>query len=487
MPSRQELESQSIFGEQPGITLSVARHNVVDLVPRAKNELRTIYEKQYNMRGGAIDYTRPHIGLLVPLADEKILRHAEYLGATMKRSEPFSVYTYDDIRRDPLVGIPDTLVVPYINNEQTKNYIEEELGQQSWGLPPEMVRSLKNKANFQNLIEEANIPGMEVPDYLLATQDTLIKQASRLLKDIQELYKENGVPEYPLGLVFRADQSDGNYGQAFISEQPDGRILMVPNGDKTQAKYLPKGAWKQALEQTEQAFKDSLECDDNSQIVISRFVDVADDPGISEVIQNGYVSSLGWNTQIHTRKSLACVGTMPYERNDLQSQYEDKTVEDFEKLLRFTANEVDIPFEQISALVNLDVMLPDQLEIKLREARGQGIGYYVAESNPRITNYTDGILLGVGIRGETPSVRGMQRIIEDGIVMLDKVDLRGADPEKVGIELQKRDSSEKRTRAILRTPTPQAGVVLLGDYERAMARVRRSIAVAGGKDIYIAA
>src|SRR5713226_9161754 len=68
----------------------------------------------------------------------------------------------------------------------------------------------------------------------------------------------------------------------------------------------------------------------------------------------------------------------------------------FEALLRWTAQQCGVEFASIRGVANLDIMIPGELEKRLRRRRKQPVGNYLAECNPRWTNYTDAIMTILG-------------------------------------------------------------------------------------------
>src|SRR5438477_218815 len=128
-----------------------------------------------------------------------------------------------------------------------------------------------------------------------------------------------------------------------------------------------------------------------ARIVISRYIDLADSPGMSVVIINGQVESLGWNSQLQKKGSKACIGTSTYlPRNPhlqrMQQQYEEQTAAFFETFLRMTARKYGVDFASIRGVANVDIMIPGELEQKLQRVRKQPVANYLAECNPSWTN-----------------------------------------------------------------------------------------------------
>ena len=203
-----------------------------------------------------------------------------------------------------------TLVVPYINVPQTEHWIQAELGATCWGLAGQMVQLLKNKADFYQLMEDLQLEGMAVPEYTIAPLAAVPQAAQRLLATMEEIFSQAGVDGYPMGVMLRAAESDGHYGSCLVYEHQQ-RILVIPDGDVQQARSSP--TWQQALTMAQQHLTASMDQQRESSIVISRFVEIDDSPGLSVIIVDGQVESLGWNSQLQAPGSTACVGTSPYQ------------------------------------------------------------------------------------------------------------------------------------------------------------------------------
>ncbi len=183
-----------------------------------------------------------------------------------------------------------------------------------------------------------------------------------------------------------------------------------------------------------------------ARIVISRYLDLADSPGMSIVIMDGQVESLGWNSQLQKNGSKACIGTSTYRPKNaflarLQQEYEGQTAAVFEMLLRKTAQKFGVEFASLRGVANIDIMLPGKLEERLQEKRGQKPVRYIAECNPRWTNYTDAIMTVIGANRKEQTINTMKTVIKEGIATIDKYHLpENVDPRanSEGVHLSKR-------------------------------------------------
>ena len=125
----------------------------------------------------------------------------------------------------------------------------------------------------------------------------------------------------------------------------------------------------------------------------------------------------------------------------MQLEYEEQTAVFFETLLRRTAQKCGIDFSSIRGVANLDIMIPGDLEKKLRQQRKQPEGNYLAECNPRWTNYTDAIMTVLGANRKEQTIYNMKGVIQEGICTIDKHPLpENIDPQRVRARIAERDA-----------------------------------------------
>src|SRR5260370_28725034 len=90
-------------------------------------------------------------------------------------------------------------------------------------------------------------------------------------------------------------------------------------------------------------------------------------------------------------------------------------------------------------------MLPGKLEEELQKKRGQKPVRYIAECNPRWTNYTDAIMTIIGVSRKEQTIDTMQAVIMEGIATIDKYHLpEHGDPRIVREKILHRDEVFKR-------------------------------------------
>src|SRR5258708_8817073 len=107
-----------------------------------------------------------------------------------------------------------------------------------------MVKVLKNKVELYQLIDELNLAGYQTPDYSIAQIGSLATEAFEFLRKIEDILKTANVPNYPLGVMMRAAESDGNYGCCLVYEHVD-RIIVVGDGEAEHAEIYNN--WPKAL------------------------------------------------------------------------------------------------------------------------------------------------------------------------------------------------------------------------------------------------
>lgn len=493
-PGRNDSIFATSKSGRPKSRRSIGFHNIDKLYSRLTPEMAADIYRRYKFRGGALDHSAEETGLYVPEPTEDVFDHAEYQGATMGKK--FRVYSTEDLKR--LKGNQDTQVVPYINTPDTEAMIEG-LGHEVWGLPPIMVSALKNKVNFHELVRGYGIEGLEVPEFRVANIGNIPEKAREILNEASELYSKYDVGNYPRGVVIRAEESDGNYGTSLIREK-DGEIEVIPDADKKRVGIFRSGEWTKAFKYAQSELRTSTGKSSDTQFVVSRFMDITDSPGMSLIINNGQFESLGWNGQTMAEGTNACVGTTRYNpegryAKELQKTYEEQSAEAVAEFIRRTAKICGVPLNEINGVINMDLMIPGPYEANLRENRSMKKGFYLAECNPRWTNYTDAALQVVGILGEVPSARGIQRVVWDGVHTIDKRDLEGANTEIVRRLLYDLDERAKAkgdtNRVFLRMPgiveadgRIRAGFILTGDRIIAEKRLGLAIRKAKGDKIY---
>ncbi|MGZ3645607.1 MAG: hypothetical protein ACXVCM_17355 [Ktedonobacteraceae bacterium] len=462
----------SLFGSHEQMKLGVGYHNIGTGVLRASNKATVEYvEEHYGQRCGHLPLDAQKVCVLVNAhADEDAL-HLKYL-SRLYGKEISAITPFELQQQQKHYLASEMLVVPYINVPETEKRIQADLRAESWGLRGDVVSLLKNKADFYQFVDELEFNGFRTPDYCIAHLTDLSEEALHFMNEIQELVIKVGIPHYPLGIMLRAAESDGNYGCCLVYEHHK-RVRVVPNGDATQA--VSYSSWKEALAVSQKHLADTMDQDKETRIVISRYIDMLDSPGMSVVILDGRIESLGWNGQLQQNGSKACVGTSSYKPANaslarLQYRYEGETLAYFEAILRRAAQKCGVDFASMIGVANIDIMLPSDLEQMLQKKRGYKPTHYVAECNPRWTNYTDAIMTIIGVNRKKQTINNMKSVIQEGIATFDKFYL----PDDINVQevreciFQKDEELQQSgTRIICRMAKKPMGLIFAGNIKRA--------------------
>jgi hypothetical protein len=479
--SIETLSQTPLFAGRP--TLGAGFHNIGRGVLRASNEtiIETI-EAHYGERCGHIPLVAEQTFLLVDTVTPAIEQQVAYLARLFRRD--LHAVTFAQLARiQQEQQAQRTLVVPYVNVPEAEQQIRSALGTETeiWGLPSSMVDLLKNKARFYEIAADLQLPGFAIPEYTIASVYELIPASISLLRQIEELYYRADLAEdYPLGLMLRAAESDGNYGCSQLTQE-GSRVTVIQNGEAQYPISLP--SWQEALTIARSHLLSTMNPAKEERIVISRFLDMEDSPGLSLVLLNGEVSSLGWNGQLQLEGSTACVGTSTYlPKNEhlarLQESGEDRTEQYFAALLRQVASRCQVDFDTIRGIANLDIMLPGPLEQQLQRKLKRQELPYLAECNPRWTNYTDAILTVLNMQQRTPTVAAMREVIEDGIFTIDKHFLpEQMDPSLVRSCLIEQDEAMNQSgvKIICRMAHNPMGLILTGERVQARQQLDRLV------------
>jgi len=458
-------------------------HNVGTIgVLQALNEAMSRQaELHYGERCGHLPLDAHNISILVRFPTAVIRRQVQYLSHLFGKE--ISVRSFDEFKAIARqITDPVPLVVPYINVPETEAYLCDELGAQVWGLHGQMTHVLKNKALFYQLADELAGESFCAPDYIIVNVQDLAKEAGAFLRKVEEIYKQAGVAQvYPLGVVLRAAESDGNFGCCVVYEKA-GAIVVVHNGSAEDAHSY--SSWRDALTQAQENLLATMFSPRETHVVVSRFLDLADSPGMSVVIMDGQVESLGWNGQYQKPGSMACVGTSTYiPRNtymqQMQHRFENQTTAFYEAFLRKTAEKCGTDFSSLRAVANVDIMIPTELERLLQKKRKQPPMNYLAECNPRWTNYTDAIGTILGANRKEPTIQNMRAVIQAGISTVDKYPLpANVEPHMLRDQIFERDQmlQQAGTRIICRMAKNPMGLIFAGNIKLAQEEIDTMLA-----------
>ncbi len=480
-----DIVNSTLFGQQRAV--GVGFHNIGSGLLRASHEatVRKV-QRHYGERCGHLPLNAVKVRVLVDDCTDDIQTQMAYLSRLLgKDILPLTHNELVQLQRDTSGIRP--LVVPYINVPETETYVQQELDADVWGLPGKMTHILKNKASFYQLVDELALPGFQTPDYRIASIYDLPAIALDFLSTVEDMYQAADMAhDYPPGVMLRAAESDGNYGCCLLYEQ-EGRIVIIPNGEADHTLYYR--LWSEALPAAQQHLLSTMNVQKETRVVISRYIDFVDSPGLSVVIMDGQVASLRWNGQLQLDGSKACVGTSTYvPRSEafrhLQQLYEEPTAAFLETLLRKTAERCHIDFTTIRGVANLDIMLPGILEQRLQRQRKLPLVNYLAECNPRWTNYTDAIMVMLGVTKREPTIANMRAVIQEGISTIDKYPLpERLDPYLLREWVFERDAAlqYEGIRIICRMTKNPMGLIFAGDVQRAQREFEQVVSMLSTK------
>ena len=471
-----ETLNTSLFGSQVQLKLGVGYHNVGTGVLRASNKATIDYvEDHYGQRCGHLPLNAQRVCVLVNARTDETESHLKYL-SQLYGKEIEAITPLELQQQQKSFSASHMLIVPYINVPETEKRIQTDLGAELWGMNADIVGFLKNKADFYQFIDEFEFDGFRTPDYRIAHIADLTKEVLSFMNAIEDVVHNAGVSQYPLGVMLRAAESDGNYGCCLLYEHHK-RVRVVPNGDVEHAAYY--SSWKEALAVSQQHLIATMDQQKETRIVISRYIDMIDSPGMSVVIMDGRIESLGWNGQLQQNGSKACIGTSTYIPANtslarLQHRYEGQTLAYFEAILRRAAQKCGVDFASMRGVANIDIMLPSDLEEMLQKKRGHKQTHYVAECNPRWTNYTDAIMTIIGVNRKKQTISNMKSVIHEGIATIDKYYL----PDDIDVQevreciFQKDEELQQSgTRIICRMAKKPMGLIFAGDINKAQQEV----------------
>ncbi|HYU76740.1 MAG TPA: hypothetical protein VEL31_29065 [Ktedonobacteraceae bacterium] len=478
-----DMLNESLFLTSTPRELGAGFHNIGSGVLRGSNKaMIDKLEAHYGERCGHVPLDARRIRVLVDTPTPDIDAQVAYLSQLFGKD--LKAITFEDLKAEQeALSVEHVLVVPYINVPEAEQRIRGAVDGTSWGMPGSMVHLLKNKADFYRFADELELDGVGTPDYKISNIYDIITDAVAFLADIEDIYKKAGMAQkYPPGIVFRTAESDGNYGSCLVYER-GGAIIVLPDGDADDTQSYTN--WRDAIVASQKSLLATMNVQKEQRVVISRYIDIADSPGMSVVILDGRVESLRWNGQLQGQDSKACVGTSSYiprtsYLRQIQQQYEDRTTIFFETLLRQAARKCSIDFATIRGIANIDIIIAGPHEKELQKRRKQRPVHYLAECNPRWTNYTDAIMTIIGVDRKEPTVNNMRTVIRDSIFTIDKSYLpANVDPRTVREYIYKIDDILKQdgTRIICRMAKNPMGLIFAGNVKRAQEEFNSVVAM----------
>ena len=467
-----DLKNKLLFDKGQPIQLGLGLHNIGSGVLRYSHEdVKKTVQDYYAQRCGHLPLNAKTVGMLVDEITEDIRSQAAYLSQLYGRE--IKLLTHEDLKK--LKTKP--LIVPYILVPEVEEQFSK-IDANMWGIPGKLTHVLKNKSEFYRMVNVLKVDDFRVPDYQTAYLAEVIPYTKAFLKKIEDMYTEADVRNtYPVGVMLRAADEDGNFGSSLLYEK--GKyVVMIPNGEISDARVY--GNWEEALVNSKRILAAAMQTQKEPRVVVSRYIDVVDSPGLSVVILNGSVFSLGWNVQTQKEPSRNPVVAGTYRPKDpilkgLQEKYETYSAKVLEKYLRKTAERCKIDFNAIEGIANIDLIIPSALEKKFQEKRGNKIDFYFAECNPRWTIYSDAVVTVLGARKLDATVNNMLKVIKEGIAIVDNYKLPSTiDPRSVRDLIYQKDQELQKqgTRIICRMTTNPMGVIFAGDIELAQLEMK---------------
>lgn len=356
----------------PENSMPVAEHNVIGehgLLWSAEDILQDKVGAHYDPR--AVDQLmyseNKHGVVLSPDESHDFQEQLRYRGAIAEAV----INSIKDISEIKTEGASRALYIPYVRMADPTPPNGVEWGY--YGLPPEVTRSLKNKAEFHNWLSE-NGYSQHIPNYRVCNVEEMTQVSYSMLRQINEMYKEVGV-DYPPGLMIRAAESDGNFGSGYLVQANKdkfvgdkltrkGDILFMPDGKSKDARAFTD--WEGAIKFAQQHVTDSMNLASEPRVVLTRFLDLESTPGQSAVVTEGTIHCLNWNGQWVEPGDSACTGTTSYGligNEKVEEKYFEQGREMFTSILSKHLNEAER--EEVYGMANIDFMVVGKKEKEL--------------------------------------------------------------------------------------------------------------------------
>ncbi len=470
--------AQSLYpsnGSKPDI--GVLYHNVGYGVLRGSDEAtqQRIHE-YYGSRGGHLPDGYESAVLVPDAGNVEVQKQFEYLSEAMDRNiRVIDISAYKNLKGRILLN-------PYINIDTvSRDHSGPDIV--VWGLPHELTDRLKNKVHsntdIQRLSEETDIP-LAIPDMWISHIRELPEVGLTAVTQIQAMYDQY-TPEYNqfFGVIFRNGEADGGYGNVVMKRTKEGYWDVCPNAGEVYQLQNIEDALLLSQNFLRQSMNEAIE----PRVVINRLIEKEDSPGMSVLFLGGEVHSLGWNGQIPSKSGEACVGTMKYvPTNEYLRRYQDRHEEEsawaFAQYVYAVSEAQGIDPTSIHGIANVDIMIPGKLEqlFLARSNRNPDV-VYVAECNPRWTNYSDAVSLVAWVKGFPLTVEGFKQVIQEGIVAVDKVphSQKSRDSLRNAVKKTSAQMGEK-DGAILRMPSEKtAGIIYYGNTDVVEQRILQEI------------
>lgn len=384
----------------------VAWHNVVGLdgvLCAASETVKAVAGGHYAPRAvDHIPFTTAVPTFVLTNAPERIREQLAYRSAVSGMTfTPIS-----DTRELHNYGVRRALFLPYIRLRDVE--LDPAIEWVRYGLPPDLTQHLKHKGNMHHWLHAEGF-AQHTMNYVACDIEDIPTVGRQMLDEIKRMYTELGQPDYPLGLMVRGTQTDGNYGAGSLFSQ-DGMLVLRRNG---KAPLIDMLSWEVALEELRDHILETTNTDVAKQVVMTRLLDVDVSPGMSAMFEDGRLYCFDFNGQYTAPNSTACTGTttFAFEIGERAADYRAAFLPQTQTLLReimrrLLAGREDVP--QINGMLNIDMMSVGAQEAALWQAAAgtawrDNVGRnnadfrprpydpqfgLFAEINPRETNWT---------------------------------------------------------------------------------------------------
>ncbi|PJF43334.1 MAG: hypothetical protein CUN55_09015 [Phototrophicales bacterium] len=315
-------------------------------------------------------------------------------------------------------GIQRALFLPYIRLVDIP--LSAEIEWTRYGLPPVIIQHLKNKAIMHNWLMENNFVEHTM-NFVACSIEEIPTIGESMVAQIEEMYRDLDMDQvYPLGIMVRGAQTDGNYGAGFLRQllvDSDGgrrgQIVLKRNGKATDFEFF--NDWHSALVALRNHIQYTVATDIEDQVVMTRLLDINVSPGMSAMIDNGIVHPLAFNGQYTEPGAIACTGTCTLTAaigesyaEQINARYLTQAQTLLSQILERVFTQYHNDITQINGMLNIDMMIVGELERELwRRSDGThwrdniarinrqyaprpydpSYGLF-AEINPRETNWT---------------------------------------------------------------------------------------------------
>ncbi len=315
------------------------------------------------------------------------------------------------------LGIRRALFLPYIR--LTDIELSDQIEWTRYGLPPQVIQHLKNKADMHQWLMDSGFIDHTL-NFVACPIDDIPEVGATMLAQIATLYRELDMDHvYPLGIMVRGAQTDGNYGAGFLKELLQdigpyrrGQIILKRDGKSADMDVFDD--WQSALLALRDHINHTTATHIENRVVMTRLLDIEVSPGMSAMLDNGILHPLAFNGQYTEPGAIACTGTCTLAADIGEAKAEVINalfLDQAQTLLRQILTRRFMPrsdVESIQAMLNIDMMVVGELERELWN-RSDGTHWrhniarinadyaprpydpalaLFAEVNPRETNWT---------------------------------------------------------------------------------------------------